>query len=165
MKTTTEYRTGSVEKPSKPSTFVGVDTMSPNVPSAFRWQGSGLLMAVTSDWQMVRHDADYRWAVIVFGDTTFTKAGETQRDKSRQALVIEAISAHVAAPLLTHSPLLRLPLPLCLSGCSILYREPVIPDEVMAEVRAAIDADPYLKERAINMFRPVQDPRGRQASK
>jgi hypothetical protein len=120
VKDLTEFRTGTLDSQSDCSYYLGVDTQDLSDPSVWRWNGSGMLFALTSDWQMVRHDADYTWAITVFGPTTFTAA-----------------------------------------GFDIYYRQPVMPAETLAEVKAIIEADPYLKARAVGMFRTIQDPRGR----
>lgn len=47
------------------------------------------------------------------------------------------------------------------AGFDIYYREPVIPEEKLIEIRQIIESDPYLKARYVNMFKTIQDPRGR----
>lgn len=120
----TEFRSGkSLDKQAgECSYYKGVDTqMNPGGDgTVWRWCGTGLLFALTSDWQMVKHDPEYTWAVTVFGPTTFTKA-----------------------------------------GLDIYYRQPSMPPEKLAEVRALIEGDAYLRERAAGLFTTVQDPRGR----
>jgi hypothetical protein len=62
----TEFRSGStLEKQAEAcSYYYGVDTqMNPGADgSQWHWQGTGFLFALTSDWQMVKHDAEYTWS-------------------------------------------------------------------------------------------------------
>lgn len=120
MKDYTEYRTGTLEKQSGVEHLIGIDTQNPTNPTCWRWKSSFLLGMLTSDWQMVKHDPDYTWAITIFSSTTFTKA-----------------------------------------GLDIYSRDPVMSPEKLAEIKAVIEADPFLKARAVGMFKTIQDPRGR----
>jgi len=73
----TEYRTGTLEHPSALKIFDGYDTNvgSPEYPAWWQWRGVGCLSLMTSDFQMIRHAPDYRWAIVAYGTTCATPAG------------------------------------------------------------------------------------------
>ena len=73
-----EYYSSSATPGSKPSTIAGTDhTLA---VGSFKWRGNGLLVIVSSKWQVLgcnTSDAEgsHPWAVTFFEKTLFTPAG------------------------------------------------------------------------------------------
>jgi hypothetical protein len=79
---TVEYRARPAPASSPPSRIVGVDTLhstSPDAPTCFKWRGRGLLLLITSSWQLLglhgATPAAPAWAVTYFEKTLFTPTG------------------------------------------------------------------------------------------
>jgi hypothetical protein len=112
----TEYRTGTLEKPSKEcGYYLGIDRQVDASKAMWKWNGTGMLFAFSSEWQFTKRAEDYSWAFTVFKATAVTSA-----------------------------------------GFDIYYREPVMPQALLDELHAIIEADPFLKEKAKGLFKTVR---------
>jgi len=85
----------------KPSVVDGIDTQQ-DLPTRYKWRGSGLLMIATSRWQILGYnsgqDGQVPWALTYFEKTLFTPAGMDIYSRTPEGLspdLVEEILAQV----------------------------------------------------------------------